>query len=151
MDYEVELNKKRIRIIGNQKNVEIAKELLSKIEKSLTGRESEDRLLIQDHVSEKVRVTILYDGNTVYGEKQLLTDLDKCIEDGMESLSNDLYEFFHLYCGTIAHYNREGWIDQYPELSMVYHMLTRCITPDWKTDQQVIVRAMIKKLEKVVE
>ena len=33
-----------------------------------------------------------------------------------EHFPKHLYEFFHLQCGSIAHYNKEGWFQTYPTL-----------------------------------
>jgi hypothetical protein len=43
----------------------------------------------------------------------------------MSALTDYLYEFFHLCCGSIAHYNKHGWICEYPDIEAIKFFLLK--------------------------
>jgi hypothetical protein len=117
--------------------------------------EGEARLKLQKLIDDgKVEADILYDGNGVYGKKAILRDMKKLLKDGMESMTDRLYEFFHLCCGSISHYNKWGWIETYPRihdlrrffLQNEYGQRVLRHIPRWKTDVIEIVQDIEKLL-----
>ena len=155
MRKELTIQGKRITLHGNEKNVARCEELLESIKIYLVGREDKDRLVIQENVCDKVRCSILYEGNSVHGIKTIMNDFDKLFkEGGMSNLTDELYDFFHLNCGTIAHYNREGWIGNYSSIGALRDLFMRneygqdvySHIPSWKTDCKEIVLKMESKL-----
>lgn len=60
---------------------------------------------------------ILYDGNSVWDVKRLIKQFKTFVKYyDYEHFTKYLYEFFHLQCGSIAHYNKAGWLSTYPDL-----------------------------------
>jgi len=127
----------KISIYGSKKDIEKAKEVLSKI--SLDGlSEPQARLRIQDAIHKYgLKAHILYDGNTVYDMHRILANLRKIIKHGTlydrqrlsyipigsllrmpkvgkTILSKYFYEFLINECGSIAHYDIRGWVAEYP-------------------------------------
>ena len=104
--------------------------------------------------SENIQADILFDGNSVWSKKKILRDIRKVKKQGMNKLSDYLYKFLSLSCGSIAHYNKYGWISTYPTIShlqqffrrneygerVLYHL------PGWKTDAQQIVKEIEQEL-----
>ena len=72
----------------------------------------------------------------------------------MNKLTDYLYKFFSLSCGSIAHYDRYGWIACYPTLHDLRQFFRRnefgerVLThlPIWKTDAQRIVKDIEQEL-----
>ena len=146
----------RIALYGNKQNIEQTEILLLKnIPHLPTLPESQARLKIQEVIdSERIKADILFDGNSVWSKKKILRDIRKVKKYGMEKLTNYLYEFLHLACGSIAHYNKFGWISTYPTISDLRQFFRRNefgervlnYLPCWKTDAQVIVKEIEKEL-----
>ena len=69
------------------------------------------------------------------------------IYDHQPILSNYFYQFLHLCCGSIAHYDIYGWISQYPTVEDLrqffikneYGKRVRDWIPEWETDVKRIV------------
>jgi len=117
---------------GRKKEKETAKEVLSKIPNLARKKEPEARLKIQDAIDEHdLTATILVNGNNVWSKKKILRNLARILkhgtlydrqrpryvpvgsmlripEGGAPLLSKYFYEFLHLDCGSIAHYNIHG-------------------------------------------
>lgn len=104
-----------------------------------TLSEPDARLMIQNLIDrEKLKASILFDGNTVWSFNRIIRNLKQIVKAGKlysdgtpgevrigmmifpsevkPILSKYLYNFFHLKCGSIAHYNIHGWISHYPTL-----------------------------------
>ena len=142
----------KITLYGSAAEIAEAKRVLNDIK--LSGNESDDRLLLQREVVDNVKVDILYDGNSVYSKTKLLKQFKTLLKLGMGSLSSDLYRFFINSCGSIALYNKAGWINEYPDLhalrqfficnefgqSVLQHQ------PSWATDRIEIVKEMMRML-----
>jgi hypothetical protein len=82
----------------------------------LTG-ENDARLSIAAAIDvNKLSASILYKGNTVYGSWKLIPAFKRMVKAGgpVFLFTNDLYKFFSLACGSIAHYNAAGWANTYP-------------------------------------
>lgn len=149
-----EIEGTRITLYGNRKNVEKMEEAVNKIKDRLTGNESEDRLLLQREVIDSARCNMLYDGNGVYSRKKILNGFKNIKKNGIEAMSNELYEFFHLCCGTICHYDIHGWISRYPTIESIRDLFRKNEygssvyddVPDWKTDVKLIIKDVEKLL-----
>ena len=136
-------------IYGNPTEIETAKKLLESnlIEKELNGQETEEkiRIKVQKLIDEnKIAADILYDGNTVYGFDRIMQDFNRILKGGVEKLTDRLYKFFSLNF-TIAHYDKNGWIQTYPTLTDVLDVLKK--EKSWKADTRKIQEAMIEKLK----
>jgi hypothetical protein len=124
---------------------------------SLTGSEGRDRLLIAKLIEEfQFNAEILYKGNTVWNEKKLLRNLSNMVRSNNMNLMTDyLYKFFSLSCGSSAHSNRYGWINEYPTIASLRQFFHRnefgqsvlAHQPMWKTDAIQIVTEMNKILK----
>jgi len=117
-----------------------------------TMQECHVRKIIQDILDDRnISVTVLYAGNTVYGVKKLAADLKRVVKaDDMGLLTDRLYKFLSLACGSIAHYNKLGWIDTYPSVDDLKRFF-RCnemgqsvlsYQPIWATDRIKVVKAL---------
>jgi len=168
-----------IRILGNQKDVEKAKAALDKLD--LPPREDKARILIQDVIDKyRLNVSILYKGNRVWSRRKILNNLERIMEKGTlygnkrvrwlrlgsmlclpatpadfkPMLSDYFYEFLTLCCGSIAHYNKAGWIGVYPTLEDLKNFFLKNeygkpvseSIPSWETDVKRIVEAIEQKL-----
>ena len=99
--------------------------------------EKEARLLIQKIIDrEKLRATVMFDGNIVWSFGKIIGNLKRIVKAGRlysdgtpgevrvgmmifpsevkPILSKYFYKFLHLECGSIAHYSIHGWIGHYP-------------------------------------
>jgi len=99
--------------------------------------EPEARLMIQEMIDqENLKATIMFDGNIVWSFDRIIGNLKQIVKAGKlysdgnpgearvgmmifplevePILSKYFYEFLHLECGSIAHYNMHGWIGHYP-------------------------------------
>jgi len=139
----------RVALYGSKKQIKEAEIILIKnIPELPTLSESTARLRIQDCLDfEHVKVDILFDGNSVWSKKRILRDIKRIKKNGMKSLTNYLYKFLSLSCGSIAHYNKYGWIACYPTLDDLRNFFRRnefgervlTYIPVWKTDAVRIV------------
>lgn len=119
--------------------------------------EAEARLVLGRLIDVKdLRATIMYDGNTVWSKKRLIRDLQRILrDDDMSKMTDYLYEFLHLECGSIAHCNKQGWISVYPTVGDLRAFFLKnergqhvsLSVPQWYTDAQVIVEEMARMLE----
>ena len=149
----------KIVIYGNKAQIEEARKKLNRIKNMLTGNEANDRLLLQNGIIDDIKADILYDGNGVYSKTKLLKQFETLLKHGMHKLTNDLYEFFHLCCGSIAHYDKQGWISEYPDLFALKEFFKRneygqsalANQPNWATDRIAIVKEMEKLLNLSVD
>jgi hypothetical protein len=110
---------KRVVLYGNHNHIEQAMTILTtNIPNLPTLSESQARIRIQDCIdSENIKADILFDGNSIWSKKRILKDIKTVNKYGMVKLSDYLYKFLHLSCGSIAHYNKSGWIDYYPTVN----------------------------------
>ena len=100
-------------------------------------REDEARLVIQESIDrEKLEATVMFEGNIVWSFDRIIRNLKRIVKAGKlysdgtpgevrvgmmifpaevePVLSKYFYEFLHLECGSIAHYNIHGWMGHYP-------------------------------------
>jgi len=134
--------------------------------------ESEIRPQIQTVIDHrKLKVSILYNGNGVWSKQRIIRNLKQIVKAGVlyrrekpsyipigsmlripsigeTILSKYFYEFLHLCCGSIAHYNIRGWVAEYPTVEDLRAFFRKNEfgrrvldhIPDWKTDVIIIVR-----------
>ena len=171
-------NHAQIRIIGSKKDVEIAEGALKAIPNLESLPEPEARLVIQRLIDkQKLKAAIVFDGNTVWSMTRILSNLKRIIEHGTlydkdkpsfipigsmlrmptvgkTILSDYFYQFLHLACGSIAHYNIRGWIAKYPTVEDLRQFF-KCnefgkrvldYIPSWETDAKRIVEAIETQL-----
>jgi hypothetical protein len=145
----------KIMICGSKKDVMYAAAILEKCPGLGVSREREARQCIQILIDAYgLKATILWDGNTVWGKKRIINDLGQVLQHGMAALSDYLYEFFHLCCGSIAHYDKQGWISQYPDIPSLKQFLmcneigqdALFYQPNWAADRIEIIQEMYKVL-----
>lgn len=152
-----ELEGTKIAIYGSKESIKQARDVLAKRRRFLSGDEYRDRLFLQRFVLPEIKATILYAGNTVWSKEKLIRDFKRILKNGISSLTDYLYEFFHLECGTIAHYNKQGWIDNYPDLYAIKQLIIgegkldekhRALNhqPSWAADRIVVIREFEKLL-----
>jgi hypothetical protein len=141
---------KDITVYGTKKGIEDAMVTLRTI--TLTGVEPKDRILIAKLIEEfQFDAEILYQGNTVWNQKKLVKNLHLIInKHDMGKMNDYLYKFLSLSCGSIAHFNRFGWIAEYPTIEALRSFFQRNEfgqsvlqhQPMWKTDAIEIVKEM---------
>jgi len=134
--------------------------------------ESEIRPRIQEIIdNRKLKVSILYNGNGVWSKQRIIRNLKQIVKAGVlyrenkptyipigsmlripsigkPILTKYFYEFLHLCCGSIAHYNINGWVAEYPTVEDLRAFFQKNEfgkrvldhVPDWKTDVKIIVR-----------
>ena len=132
------------------------------------------RIVLQDLIDENdIRASILVNGNSVWSKKRILMNLRRIVElkrlykdktphreliggilylpvDTDPVLSKYFYEFLHLQCGSIAHYNIHGWTAEYPTLEDLKRFFKKNEfgqrvldhIPSWHTDAYRIVEAI---------
>lgn len=149
---------RKLRVIGSPADV-------AKFESLTSGhnfevyQEAHARGILQGIIENNTfdsKFTVLFDGNTVWNTKRLLKDLKTIVKhDDMNKMTDYLYKFFSLSCGSIAHYNKYGWIDTYPTVSDLRRFFRRnefgqsvlSYIPSWKSDVYNAVDKMTKLLK----
>jgi len=136
------------------------------------------RLEIQDLIdNHNIKASIVLNGNSVWSLNRIMGNLNRIIKvgtlyqgdkpryypigsmlkiptGGQPILSKYFYDFLHLCCGSIAHFNIHGWISQYPTLEHFKQFFRKNengkrvieYIPPWKTDAKRIVEAIEMKL-----
>lgn len=167
-----------IRIIGSKKDRETAAKHLQEIEGLLDMTESHARLAIQKVIDDyRLKASILYTGNTVWSRRRIIDNLRRIKKAGVlydkekprlipigsllrmptvgeTILSDYFYKFLSLCCGSIAHYNIQGWVAEYPTVEDLKQFFLknehghRVIDdiPYWKTDAKEIVMDIEREL-----
>jgi len=107
---------KRVGIYGTKKEVERTAEIITALLPELPNMtEPKARLALQDLIDlKKIKTSILFDGNSVWSKDRITRDIRKVVKNGMQSMTDYLYKWLSLQAGSIAHYNKFGWIDVYP-------------------------------------
>lgn len=168
----------QIRIIGNKKDVEKAEVALKTIPNLESLSEPKARLEIQKLIDEqKLKASILFDGNGVWSCDRIIRNLRRIINAGTlydrkrprfipigsmlrmptigkTILSKYFYDFLSLCCGSIAHYNIQGWVATYPTVDDLKRFFkknefgkpVKDSIPYWKTDAKRIVEEIEKLL-----
>lgn len=139
----------RLKIWGSTYEIEVAAELIERFFPDLSGMtEPEARICLQSLLdTEPLHAEFTFDGNGVYSKNKIIKDINRVKKNGMDKMTNRLYEFLHLCCGSIAHYNKQGWIDEYPTIDRLREFFksnefgNRVLDdiPTWKTDVKEIV------------
>ena len=159
-----------IRLYGSQREIEAAEKAINELDTDLS--ESEIRPKIQELIEQrKLKASILYKGNGVWDRVRVIRNLKQIVkagtlyrEDkpgynqvgsmlrfpsrGRTILTKYFYEFLHLCCGSIAHYNINGWVATYPTVEALRGFFRKNEfgrrvldqVPEWKTDVKIIVR-----------
>jgi len=171
----------KITYYGNKKAVEKAQTIIGMIENAESVESVPEpilRVTIQDLIDEHdLKATVMVNGNRVWSRKRILKNLKRIMEHGKlydkrkpkyypigsllkipaggkPILSNYFYEFLHLECGSIAHYNIQGWICMYPTLEHLKKFFLKNENgkrvldsiPRWNTDVKRIVEAIEQQL-----
>lgn len=149
----------RITYFGSEKDITEAIAVL-KQHKPENLREADARLLIQKLIDEHhLKASILVNGNRVWGKQRILQNLEKIIKHGTlynqdqkkpPILSRYFYQFLHLECGSLSHYDIAGWIHRYPTVEHLKKFFknnefgkpVREWIPSDKADVKAIVQAI---------
>jgi len=150
----------KVTYFGSEKDINEAIAILKKHPQLQTLKEGDARLLIQKLIDEhRLRATILVNGNRVWSKDRILRNLERIINVGTlynedqskpPILSKYFYDFLHLDCGSIAHYDIHGWIHKYPTLEHLKKFFQKNEfgkrvlheIPAWNTDAKAIVAAI---------
>jgi hypothetical protein len=147
-----------INIYGSSKDIEVAVEALNTLpQESFDNREGKIRLKLQKLIKEyKLKADILFDGNIIWDEDKILKNIKTIVKSNdMNKMSNYLYNFLSLECGSIAHYDKHGWIGEYPTVGDLKEFFIKNefgqsplnYQPSWATDRKNI----IKEIEKILK
>jgi hypothetical protein len=160
----------QIRIIGSTKDVEKAENALKTIKDLENLSEPKARIIIQELIDKfDLKAHILFDGNSVWSINRILANLRRIIEHGVlynkekprfipigsmlrmpaigDTILSDYFYDFLTSCGSIAHYDKRGWVATYPTLDNLKaffkknefgHRVLDDI-PHWKTDAKKVV------------
>lgn len=142
--------KGKLKVRGLKKHIE---QFLAEFDKRCKDCKNEYniRLCIQDILNDlkfEYKLDIMYDGNTVWPLNKTVNQIIKFLKNPiLENFTPYIYGFFHLTCGTIAHYNREGWYNTY-SLSEIKEILLKAldIQPCWAADRIRILKTIYKKM-----
>jgi len=147
----------RVGIYGSSKEIETAQQVIASMLPELPQMdEPKARLALQQVIDDKrLKASILINGNSVYSYERIIRDIKKVVKQGMPAMTDYLYQFLHLSCGSIAHYNKMGWIETYPSIESLKQFFRnnefghRVLThlPQWKTD----VRRIVVEIERILE
>ena len=157
MSEHIEIPNTKITLYGSKQEIKSAMNYFNKanIRQKLSGDEYPDRLVLMNEFVPHITCDIAYDGNTVWNKEKLIRDFKRILNKGMESLSDYLYEFFHLSCGSIAHFDKRGWIATYPTLASLRKFFERneygqsvvAHMPSWKADAIEIAKEINELLK----
>jgi len=114
----------KITYFGSEKDISEAIAVLKEHPNLQSVKESEARLIIQQLIDEHhLKASILINGNRVWSKARILNNLERIMKHGtlynLENqkkppiLSRYFYNFLHLECGSVAHYDIHGWIHKY--------------------------------------
>lgn len=148
----------RVKISGSPQDVENAEKIITENIPDLAAKtEAQARLLLMHCVEDnKIRIrSIMFDGNGVCNKQQILKAIRKVKKNGMKAMTYELYQFLHLSCGSIAHYNMNGWIQTYPTVCALRNFFKRNefgervlnYLPVWRTDAREVVGAIERQLK----
>ena len=167
----------KIAIYGSKADTTKTLSLLLTIPDLLAMSEGEARLKIQDLIDKhKIATPILYDGNTVWSFKRIVRNTKQIVEHGTlynkkkpafipigsmlrmptigDCILTDYFYNFLTNCGSIAHYNKSGWVAIYPTLDDLREFFKkneygkRVIDdlPHWALDR----RRIVQEIEKIL-
>jgi hypothetical protein len=120
----------KITYYGSEKEISRAVEIIKNYEKFNpkahfeSMSEGKARLIIQQLIDEnQVKASILINNNTVWSKDRIIRNLEQIMHHGTlyntdqtkpPILSHYFYQFLHLVCGSLNHYDIHGWIHKYP-------------------------------------
>jgi len=114
------------------------------------AREGEARIMIQNLMEQKlVTADVLLNGNSVYNKTKILRNIRMMVRhEKMSLMTNYTYEFLSNACGSIAHWNKAGWISFYPTIAAFrdffikneYGKRVLESRPAWATDRVEIIK-----------
>ena len=141
----------KISIYGSAQEIKTAKAILEQHlpEEQFDKNESAARLKIQSLIDAyNIKARILWEGNNVWSKRRVLNDFKIVLQKGMQTMTDHLYEFFHLSCGSIAHYDKQGWICCYPDIEALrgffekneYGLSVLNHQPWWASDRIKIIK-----------
>lgn len=137
----------RITVCGSETQALLFFQVLESIKDGIIGKPEGDIRLILMRLP-ITAVTVLVNGNSVWDPDKILVNLRLILSTGkVEKMSDYLYKFLSLSCGSIAHYNKAGWVDAYPTVGHLmgfFKMNEFCervldYVPRWATDVREIV------------
>ena len=158
------MKQNKITYYGSQKEIAKAVEVIEKRKSLKRKKEAKARLIIQELIDKhNLKASILINGNQVWSKKRILRNLRRLMkhgklynekQDNPPILSRYFYEFLHLCCGSIAHYDIHGWIHKYPTIEHLRKFFKKNEfskrvldwIPAWQTDARAIVEDIEKML-----
>lgn len=142
-------NDRRIKFFGSKNQIGAAEELIERFFPDIANSTEQDaRIELQSLLdTEPLRLSILFDGNSVHGSIVITDAVKKVKKDGMQAMSRALYDFLRLVCGSIAHHDKQGWIVEYPTVEHLREFFKRNefgqrvsdYIPMWREDAKEIV------------
>jgi hypothetical protein len=139
-----------VTIYGSKSEITAAEKALANVGMATRPcAEGAARLMLQVCIDAfKIKAALTFDGNTIWSKDRLIRDVKAIIRaDMVGGMGNYLYEFLSLSCGSIAHYNKYGWIAEYPTVAALRAFFLKnefgqrvfVYIPNWKTDALKIV------------
>ncbi len=157
MPERMDISNTKITLYGSKQEIKRAMIYFNKanLRLKLSNNEYSDRLMLMNEFVPHIKCSICYGGNTVWNKERLIRDFKRILKSGMKALTDYLYEFFHLDCGSIAHYDKHRWIATYPSLASLcaffekneYGQSVAEHIPNWKADAIEIVKEVNQLLK----
>ncbi len=114
------LKDKRIVLYGSFKDVDFAEKTIYDSPEYNQLDENYDentyREVLQKIIDDnKLKADILFNGNRVWSKNKIIRNIKTIIKhNDMNKMNKYLYHFLSLSCGSIAHFDKYGWIQNYP-------------------------------------
>jgi len=153
----------KIAYFGAEKDIKKAAAVLNRHRKLKRMKEGEARLKIQSLIDENnLKATILINGNAMWSKKRILTNLRRIMKQGtlyqqdheQPILSHYFYEFLTQVCGSIAHFDIQGWIYVYPTLEHLRKFF-KCNelgkrVLEWIPEERTDAKAIVEEIENLL-
>jgi hypothetical protein len=141
-------------LFGTEKEIQQSRQYLKDDIAACLGidhtREGEARSIIQKLIEQKlVTADVVLNGNNVYNKEKILRNIRMMVRNKKMSLMTDYtYKFLSNACGSIAHWNKAGWLSVYPTLDAFrgffikneYGKRVLESQPSWATDRIEIIQ-----------
>jgi len=153
----------RLSYFGTERDVRKAAAVLKSHRKLNRMKEGEARLKIQSLIDEhNLKATILINGNAVWSKKRILANLRRIMKHGtlyqqdheQPILSHYFYEFLTQACGSIAHFDIQGWIHVYPTVEHLRKFFKRNEfgkrVLEWIPEERTDAKAIVEQIESLL-
>ena len=158
------MKQNRITYHGSEKDIAKAVAVIKKRRSLRRMKEADARLVVQELIDKhKLKASVLVNGNAVWSKKRILRNLGRIMKDGtlynpeqrmQPILSHYFYQFLHLCCGSVAHYDIHGWVHKYPTIEHLRKFFKKNEfgkrVLDWIPACKTDARAVVEEIERLL-